>query len=309
MKLFVVGHKGMVGSAICRFNTKYELITASRQEVDLRNQSNVDSFIRDTKPDKVVVCAAKVGGIKANNTYPAEFIYDNLMIQTNVINSSYKHGVDRLLFLGSSCIYPKFAPQPIPESALLTSPLEPTNEAYALAKIAGLKMCQHYRTQYGVTYHSAMPSNLYGKNDNYHPENSHVIPGLIHRFHKAKIENAEEVAIWGSGSPKREFLFVDDLAQICLKLLEIDNPPHWVNVGTNQEVSILELAHLIADVVGFKGTIKTGDPALDGTPRKKVDCSLLHSLMSFEETTLSEGLKVSYEDFLSNQSHILPIRG
>ena len=298
-KLFVAGHKGMVGSAICRFNTEYDIITVDKSDLDLRNQAEVDSFIKFAKPDKVVICSAKVGGIHANNTYPADFIYDNLMIQSNIINSAYKYKIQRLLFLGSSCIYPKFAPQPIPEDALLTSPLEPTNEAYALAKIAGLKMCQYYRKQYGVTYHSAMPCNLYGKNDNYHPQNSHVIPGLIHRFHCANIDGLEEVHIWGSGTPLREFLFVDDLAQVCLKLLDIPNPPDWVNVGTTQEVTILDLAKMIAKVVGYKGEIKTGDPALDGTPRKKVDCSLLHSLMDFKETTLVEGLTVSYKDYLN----------
>jgi len=298
-KLFVAGHKGMVGSAICRFNTDYELITSNKSQLDLRNQSDVDMFIENTKPDKIVICSAKVGGIHANNTYPAEFIYDNLMIQTNIINSAYKDGVARLLFLGSSCIYPKFAPQPIPEDSLLTSTLEPTNEAYALAKIAGLKMCQYYRKQYGVVYHSIMPCNLYGKNDNYHPENSHVIPGLINRFHNAKIDNLQEVGIWGSGTPKREFLYVDDLAQICLKMLSLENPPDWVNVGTSQEVTILQLAQKIANVVGYKGAIVTGDPELDGTPRKKVDCTLLNSILDFTETTLDEGLQTSYQDYLS----------
>jgi len=215
-KLFVAGHKGMVGSAVCRTNSDYELITFDKKELNLRDQLTTDFAIRQSKPDLVIICAAKVGGIHANNTYPADFIYDNLIIQSNIINSSYKHGVEKLLFLGSSCIYPKFAEQPIREDSLLTSSLEPTNEAYAIAKIAGLKMCQYYRKQYGVNYHSAMPTNLYGTNDNYHPENSHVIPGLIHRFHEAKEKNLPEVKIWGSGTPKREFLFVDDLAKICL---------------------------------------------------------------------------------------------
>lgn len=296
-KIFVAGHKGMVGSAICRANTEYELITFDKKELNLKDQLTVDYAIRQTKPDLVVICAAKVGGIHANNTYPADFIYDNLMIQSNIINSSYKHGVGRLLFLGSSCIYPKFAPQPMIEDSLLSSTLEPTNEAYAIAKIAGLKMCQYYRKQYGVTYHSAMPTNLYGTNDNYHPENSHVIPGLIHRFHQAKIQGLPEVKIWGSGTPKREFLFVDDLARICLKLLKVENPPDWVNVGTDQEMSILELAQKISKVVGYEGNITTGDPSMDGTPRKKLDCTLLKSMVQFEETPFDVGLKISYEDY------------
>lgn len=296
-KLFVAGHKGMVGSSVCRANTDYELLTFDKKELNLRDQLTVDFAIREYKPDLVIICAAKVGGIHANNTYPADFIYDNLIIQSNIINSSYKHGVERLLFLGSSCIYPKFATQPIREDYLLTSPLEPTNEAYSIAKIAGLKMCQYYRKQYGVTYHSAMPTNLYGINDNYHPENSHVIPGLIHRFHEAKVNNIPEVKIWGSGTPKREFLFVDDLAKICLELLKLENPPDWINVGTDQEMTILELAQKIAKVVGFKGNIITGDPAMDGTPRKKLDCTLLKSVIRFEETPFENGLKFAYEDY------------
>jgi GDP-L-fucose synthase len=301
-KLFVAGHKGMVGSAICRSNTEYELITFDKKDLNLKDQLTVDFAIRETKPDVVVICAAKVGGIHANNTYSAEFLYDNLMIQSNIINSSYKHGVSRLLFLGSSCIYPKFAPQPMTEDCLLTSKLEPTNEAYAIAKIAGLKMCQHYRKQYGVTYHSAMPTNLYGLNDNYHPENSHVIPGLIHRFHEAKTSGAPEVKIWGSGTPKREFLFVNDLAKICLDLLKVENPPDWVNVGTDQELSILELAQKISKVVGYQGDITTGDPAMDGTPRKKLDCNLLKSMIQFEETSFEQGLSISYQDYLQNKN-------
>lgn len=301
-KLFVAGHKGMVGAAICRANTEYELITFDKKDLNLKDQLTVDFAIRETKPDAVIICAAKVGGIHANNTYPAEFIYDNLMIQSNIINSSYKHGVNRLLFLGSSCIYPRFATQPMTEDCLLTSTLEPTNEAYAIAKIAGLKMCQYYRKQYGVTYHSAMPTNLYGLNDNYHPENSHVIPGLIHRFHEAKISQIPEVKIWGSGTPKREFLFVDDLAKICLDLLKVETPPDWVNVGTDQELSVLELAQKISSVVGYEGVITTGDPSMDGTPRKKLDCNLLKSMVQFEETTFDQGLKISYQDYLQNKN-------
>jgi GDP-L-fucose synthase len=298
-KLFIAGHKGMVGSAVSRFNTKYELITVDKNNLDLRNQSGVDSFIKETKPDKVIICSAKVGGIYANSTYPAEFIYDNLMIQTNIINSSFKHGVERLLFLGSSCIYPKHLPQPIKESYLLSSELEPSNEAYAIAKIAGLKMCQHYKKQYGVNYNSAMPCNLYGLNDNYHPKNSHVIPGLINRFHEAKINKAKIFEIWGSGTPKREFMYVDDLAKILLKLLEIKNLPDWINIGTDQEFSILELAEKISKVVGYSGEIKTGDPKMDGILKKKLDCSLLKSFIEFEETFIDDGLPLCYEDFLN----------
>lgn len=300
-KLFIAGHKGMVGSAMLRFCRDYEPVTATKSQVDLRNQRQVDDFIAETKPGRVVVCAAKVGGIHANNTYPAEFIYDNLMIQTNIINSSYKHGVERLLFLGSTCVYPKFAPQPMTEDCLLSSSLEPTNEAYAIAKIAGIKLCEFYRKQYGVVYHSAMPTNLYGLNDNYHPENSHVIPGLIRKIHNAKRNGDTEYQIWGSGTPKREFLYADDLAAICYKLLEIDNPPNLVNVGSDNELTILELTKLICQVVGFEGTLKTGDPKLDGTPRKKTDCSLLKSLVSFEETSFLEGLQTCYTDFLNNK--------
>ncbi len=292
----------MVGSAMLRFCKDYEPITVDKSQVDLRNQQQVDNFIADTKPDKVVICAAKVGGIHANNVYPAEFIYDNLMIQTNIINSSYKHGVNRLLFLGSTCIYPKFAPQPMSEDCLLSGPLEPTNEAYAIAKIAGIKLCQFYRKQYGVTYHSAMPTNLYGLNDNYHPENSHVIPGLIRKIHEAKMRGDTEYQIWGSGTPKREFLYADDLAKICHKLLEIDNPPNLVNVGSDNELTILELTKLICNVVGFKGNIVIGDPKLDGTPRKKTNCSLLNTFGCFNETSFEIGLKKVYKDFLKKHN-------
>jgi GDP-L-fucose synthase len=298
-KLFVAGNKGMVGSAICRFADNYNLITDDRL-FDLRNQHDVDKFISINKPDIVIISAAKVGGILYNKTYPADFLYDNLMISSNLINSSYKHGVERLLFLGSSCIYPKFATQPIKEEYLLQSELEPTNEGYAISKITGLKMCQYYRKQYGVTYHSVMPTNLYGLNDNYHPENSHVIPGMFHKFHTAKLNNLNEVEIWGSGSPKREFLYVDDLAKICLKLLEIENPPDWVNAGSDYEVTILDLAKKVAETVGYKGLIKTGDPKLDGTPRKKLNNDLLRSIIDFEETPFDIGLRISYDDFLKN---------
>jgi GDP-L-fucose synthase len=297
-KLFVAGHNGMVGSSICRLNKDYELVTVPKEKVNLENQKDVDDFLKNSKPDIVVICAAKVGGIHANNTYPAEFIYKNLMIQSNIINSSYTNNVERLLFLGSSCIYPKYAPQPIKEDCLLTSSLEPTNEAYAIAKIAGLKMCQFYRKQYGVLFHSAMPTNLYGVNDNYHPENSHVIPGLIRKIHEAKIKNLDEFQIWGSGKPKREFLFVDDLAKICFELLKLKNPPDWINIGSNTELTILELAQKISNIIGYKGKIKTGDSKIDGTPRKKLNCSLLNSIIKIDETEFDIGLQIAYNDFL-----------
>lgn len=298
-KLFIAGHKGMVGSAILRGCKDYIPLTVDKSELDLRNQTAVDNFIAKEKPDKVIICAAKVGGIYANSKYPADFMYDNLMIQTNIINSSYNHGVKRLLFLGSTCIYPKFAEQPIKEECLLTDSLERTNEAYAIAKIAGLKMCEFYRKQYGVTYHAVMPTNLYGLNDNYHPNNSHVIPGLIRKLHEAKNRGDETYQIWGSGKPLREFLFADDLAKICYQLLEKNNPPSWVNAGSNNEISILDLAKKIAAVVGYEGLILTGDPNLDGTPRKKTDLNLLNSILSYNETPFEEGLKIVYNDFLN----------
>jgi GDP-L-fucose synthase len=301
-KLFVAGHNGMVGSAICRYNTEYDLITFDKKDLDLMDQKNVDEAIKKSKPDLVIICAAKVGGIYANKTYPAEFLYNNLIIQSNIINSSYQHGVERLLFLGSSCIYPKFAPQPISENDLLTSPLEETNEGYAISKIAGLKMCKYYREQYGITYHSVMPTNLYGINDNIHPENSHVIMGLMNRIYDAKINNLEYVEIWGSGKPKREFLFVDDFAKICFDLLKIQNPPDWINVGSDQEITIFDLANKISKLIGFEGYIKTGNPKMDGTPRKKLNCTLLKSLVSFDETPLDKGLEVSYQYFLEQKN-------
>lgn len=288
----------MVGSAMLRFCKDYEPMIVDKSKVDLRNQQQVSDFIADTKPDAVVICAAKVGGIHANNTYPAEFIYDNLMIQTNIINSSYQNGVTQLLFLGSTCIYPKFSPQPMKETCLMDGQLEPTNEAYAIAKIAGIKLCEFYRKQYGVRYHSVMPTNLYGLNDNYHPQNSHVLPGLMRKLYEAKQRGDQEYQIWGSGTPRREFLYADDLAKICYKLLELDNPPDIVNIGSDNELTILELTKLICDTVGFTGNILTGDPKLDGTPRKKTDCSLLKSLISYEETPFTEGLQRVYEDFM-----------
>jgi GDP-L-fucose synthase len=249
------------------------------------------------KPEVVIIAAAKVGGIYANNTYPAEFMYDNLMIASNLVHASHETGVERLLFLGSSCIYPKFAEQPIREDALLTSPLEQTNEAYALAKIAGLKLCEYYRRQYGSLFHSAMPCNLYGVGDNYHPENSHVIPAMIRRFHEAKESNAKEVSIWGTGTPRREFLYADDLAQACLQLLSVEDPPNLVNIGAGEDVSIQELATLVAATVGYQGLISNDTSKPDGTPRKLMDSSKMNSLGWRKSTELKEGLSKAYEDF------------
>lgn len=309
--VFVTGHRGMVGGALVRAlegRGQRQIITASRSEVDLTRQQPVEDFISTTKPDVVIVAAAKVGGIHANSTYPAEFMYENLMIAANVIHAAHRAGVKRLLFLGSSCIYPREAPQPMPEDCLLTSPLEKTNEAYALAKIAGLKLCQHYRTQYGALFHSAMPTNLYGPGDNYHPENSHVIPGLIRRFHEAKTSGASEVTIWGTGTPKREFLHVDDLASACLHLLAVESPPDWVNVGSGQEVTVGELAALIKEVVGFTGELRFDTTKPDGTPRKLLDVRLLESMGWKAATVLRDGLAAAYADF-KNASALSAVRG
>lgn len=291
----------MVGSALVREAERrggYEILTAGREELDLLDQAACQKWLADQKPDQVIIAAAKVGGIHANATYPAEFIYENLVIATNLIEGSRQAGVERVLFLGSSCIYPKMAPQPMPEDCLLTSPLEVTNEAYAVAKIAGLKMCQHYRAQYGLKYHSAMPTNLYGQGDNYHPENSHVIPALIRRFHEAKERGDSEVVIWGSGTPRREFLHVDDLAAACYHLLDLEEPPDWVNLGVGEDVTILELAGFVARTVGFEGGIQTDPSKPDGTPRKLLDVSRLTASGWKAEITLEAGLVNAYEDFL-----------
>ena len=293
----------MVGSALVRAiqaKGEMDLITANRQECDLTNQASVEAFISARKPDIMIVAAAKVGGIHANATYPADFIYENLMIAANCVHSAFRHGVKRLLFLGSSCIYPRLAPQPMPEDCLLTSPLEPTNEAYAIAKIAGLKLCQHYRKQHGVLFHSAMPTNLYGPGDNYHSENSHVIPALLRRFHEAKISGAPEVLCWGTGTPMREFLFVDDLADGCLHLLGIENPPDWVNLGTGTDVSIRALVELVKQTVGYQGEIRWDASKPDGTPRKLMDVSRMTELGWSASTTLETGLAVAYQSFLEH---------
>jgi GDP-L-fucose synthase len=301
-KIYVAGHRGMVGSAIYRQLQKqgfHNICIATSQEVDLKDAVAVDHFFKKNKPDYVFVAAAKVGGIYANNTYPADFLYDNLMIQNNVIEASYRYDVEKLLFLGSSCIYPKFAPQPIQEESLLSGYLEPTNEAYAIAKIAGIKLCQAYHKQHGKRFISAMPTNLYGFGDNYHPENSHVLPALLRRFHEAKESNASEVIIWGTGTPLREFMFADDLGAACLFLMERYEKPEHINVGTGEEVTILELAHTIADAVGFKGTIGFDKSKPDGTPRKLMDSARLHKLGFRHQTSLKEGIAITYQDFLS----------
>ena len=301
MKIFIAGHRGMVGSALVRaaqLRGGYEILTAGREELDLLDQAACRAWLEDQKPDQIIIAAAKVGGIFANMTYPAEFIYENLAVATNLIEGSRQAGVERVLFLGSSCIYPKMASQPMPEDCLLTSPLELSNEAYAVAKIAGLKMCQYYRAQYGLKYHSVMPTNLYGPGDNYHPENSHVIPALIRRFHEAKEKGDSEVVIWGSGTPRREFLYVDDLAAACYHLLALENPPDSVNVGMGKDVTILELAGLVANTVGFKGEIKTDPSKPDGTPRKLLDVSRLTESGWKAGISLEDGLVNAYNDFL-----------
>jgi GDP-L-fucose synthase len=299
---YIAGHRGMVGSALTRALKGAgceNLLAATSAELDLRNQRTTADFVAEHRPDVMIIAAAKVGGIHANNTYPADFLYDNLMIATNLVQAAYENGVGRVLFLGSSCIYPKFAEQPIREESLLTSALEPTNEAYAIAKIAGLKMCEYYRRQHGALFHSAMPCNLYGLGDNYHPENSHVIPALIRRFHEAKVANAEVVTMWGSGTPLREFLFADDLAEACLHLLTLEDPPSLVNVGAGSDVTIRHLAELVAATVGYEGKIVNDTTKPDGTPRKLMDSSLIHSLGWKATTALEVGLAAAYRDFLA----------
>ncbi len=301
-KLFIAGHRGMVGTALMREAEKlgsFELLTTTRAQLDLCDQAAVFDFLSQTKPDIVIIAAAKVGGIHANSTYPADFIYENLTIAANLVEGSRRAAVPRVLFLGSSCIYPKMAPQPMSEDCLLTSPLESTNEAYAIAKIAGLKLCQHYRAQHGLLYHSAMPTNLYGPGDNYHPENSHVIPALIRRFHEAKERGDASVTIWGTGTPRREFLHVHDLATACFHLLSLDSPPDWVNVGVGDDVTILELATLVAKTTGFSGQILTDPSKPDGTPRKLLDISKIQATGWQPQVPFAEGLAAAYQDFLA----------
>lgn len=302
-KIFVAGHRGLVGSAIVRKLQALgftNLVLRTHAELDLTRQSNVESFFAVEKPEFVILAAAKVGGIHANNTYPADFIAINLQIQTNVIDSSYSHGVKKLLFLGSSCIYPKLAPQPIPENALLTGPLEPTNEWYAVAKIAGIKMCQAYRIQYYWDAISGMPTNLYGPHDNFHPENSHVLPALMRRFHEAKVKGAKEVVVWGTGSPLREFLHVDDLADAVVFLMESYSGLEHMNVGSGKEVTIKELAELMKEVVGFEGELVWDSSKPDGTPRKLMDSSKLLGLGWTPKIPLKDGLVDTYKWYLEN---------
>ena len=311
-KIFVAGHKGMVGSAICRQlqqMSDVEIITQTRQELDLCNQIDVLHFMKSEKPDEIILAAAKVGGIHANNTYPAEFIYQNLQIQNNVIHAAHLNDVQKLLFLGSSCIYPRKVQQPMREDALLTGILEPTNEPYAIAKIAGIKMCESYNRQYGRDYRSVMPTNLYGPGDNYHPENSHVVPALIKRFHEAKINNLEEVVIWGTGMPKREFLYVDDMAEASLfvhnldqKMFEEHTKPmlSHINVGTGKDMTIKELAEIIKDIVGFKGALGFDRTKPDGTMRKLMDVNILNEMGWHHQVSLPEGVTLAYRDFLQN---------
>lgn len=294
----------MVGSAIYRKLQKEgysNIITKTSSELDLRNQQAVADFFASEKPDYVFLAAAKVGGIVANNTYRADFLYENLAIQNNVIHQSYLNGVTKLMFLGSSCIYPKMAPQPLKEEYLLTGLLEPTNEPYAIAKIAGIKMCDAYRDQYGCNFISVMPTNLYGLNDNYHPENSHVLPALIRKFDEAKSNGSKEVVIWGTGSPMREFLYADDLADACFYLMENYNEPNLINIGTGEDLTIKDLALAVKKTVGFEGELVFDTSKPDGTPRKLMDVSKLHSLGWKHQIELEEGLKLAYEDYLSKK--------
>jgi len=306
-KIYIAGHGGMVGSAIRRnLESKgyNNLIVRSSKELDLRNQAAVAQFFEKERPDYVFLAAAKVGGIIANNTFRAEFLYDNLLIESNIIHSAWKNDVKKLMFLGSSCIYPKLAPQPLKEEYLLTGLLEPTNEPYAIAKIAGIKLCEAYRDQYGANFISVMPTNMYGKGDNYHPSNSHVLPGLIRRFHEATENNDNEVVVWGTGTPKREFMFADDLADACFFLMQEYNKRDLINIGTGEDLSIAELAQIIKDTVGFKGNIVFDTSKPDGTPRKLMDVSKLHSLGWKHKTALTGGIVEAYQDFLHNQKRV-----
>lgn len=312
-KVFVAGHKGMVGSAIVRNLEKRsdtELVLAGRDSLDLLCQTSVRDFMRSVRPDEIYLAAAKVGGIHANNVYPADFIYQNLMIECNIINSAHEADIQKLLFLGSSCIYPKLAEQPMAESALLTGTLEPTNEPYAIAKIAGIKLCESYNRQYGRDYRAVMPTNLYGPNDNFHPENSHVIPALLRRFHEAKMKGYPEVVAWGSGTPKREFLYVDDMAAASIYVMELDKKRYdantapmlsHINVGTGEDCTIRELVETVAAVVGFTGTITFDSSKPDGTPRKLMDVKRLASLGWSYKTSLEAGLALTYQWFLEHQ--------
>jgi len=314
-KIYVAGHRGMVGSAIVRVlksQGQTNLVMRTHAELDLTDQQAVRHFFETEKPDQVYLAAAKVGGIHANNTYPAEFIYQNLIVQANVIDAAFRNGVQKLLFLGSSCIYPRLAPQPMSEDALLTGALEPTNEPYAIAKIAGIKLCESYNRQYAVDYRSVMPTNLYGPGDNYHPENSHVIPALIRRFHEAKTSNAPSVSIWGSGTPRREFLYVDDMASASVHVMQLPKAEYeqytqpmqsHINVGSGSDVTIADLALAIAQAVGYKGQIVFDATKPDGAPRKWMDSSRLNALGWQAKVSLIEGLSVAYQDFVKPKTY------
>jgi GDP-L-fucose synthase len=320
-KIYIAGHRGMVGAAIIRTlqqQGQTHIVTRTHAELDLASQADVSAFFESEKPDQVYLAAAKVGGIHANNTYPAEFIYQNLMMQANVIHQAWRVGVQKLLFLGSSCIYPKQAPQPMTEAALLTGPLEPTNEPYAIAKIAGIKLCESYNRQYGqshgIDYRSVMPTNLYGPGDNYHPENSHVIPALIRRFHEAKVSNAPAVTIWGTGTPRREFLYVDDMAAASVHVMNLAPATYGVhtqpmqshiNVGYGDDITIAQLAQAVSQAVGYQGKIDFDPTKPDGSPRKLMDSSRLNALGWQAKVNLQEGLTVAYQDFL-NSNQALP---
>lgn len=299
--VYVAGHRGMVGSAVCRRLAKSpcHLLTTSRDELDLSDQAAVADFFAVHKPDVVIFAAARVGGIAANSRFPVQFLSENLLMSIAAINAAYDTGVRRFLFLGSTCIYPRDCPQPIREESLLTGSLEKTNEAYALAKIAGLKLCEYYRRQYGVMFHSAMPTNLYGPGDNYHPEHSHVLPALIRRFHEAKQKNDPVVMIWGTGGPRREFLYVDDLADAIVHLSCIDDPPDWINVGTGVDVSISDLAKLVAETIGYEGKIENDLSRPDGTPVKCTDVTRLHATGWRHQVELGEGIRRTYQSFLA----------
>ncbi len=302
-RIYVAGHRGMVGSAMVRklrSEGHENIVVRSRKELDLTRQADVADFFVSQKPDVVVLAAARVGGIHANNTFPSEFLYENLMLEMNIIQSAFQNRVGRLLFLGSSCIYPRMAPQPIPEDSLLTGSLEPTNEAYALAKISGLKYCSYLRRQFGVMFHSAMPTNLYGPGDNYHPENSHVLPALIRKFHEAKERGDSSVTIWGTGKPRREFLHVDDLADGLYYLLNTEDPPDWINIGSGEDLPILELAQMVAKVVGFEGSIEHDLSKPDGTPRKLMAADRIRELGWKPSIALEDGIRDAYQDFLKS---------
>jgi GDP-L-fucose synthase len=313
-RIFVAGHRGMVGSAIVRRLARIdaEVLTAGRGEVDLFKQNETETYLAATRPDVAVIAAGTVGGIHANSTFPVEFLEDNIRIAVNAIQGAYAAGVKKLLFLGSSCIYPRAAPQPLREDSLLTGPLEPTNEWYAVAKIAGIKLCEAYRRQYGVDYISVMPTNLYGPRDNYHPENSHVVAALIRRLHEAKIAGAPTTTIWGTGTPRREFLFVDDMADACIFVLEHYSAEEFINIGTGEDTTIAEFAHLVAEVIGYRGRLIFDASRPDGMPRKRLDVSKLTALGWRASTPLREGLAEAYADFLAgggraiSSPHLVP---